>query len=118
MNAIKVKKDDLLAKLRTNRELHEDEFNRAADGYRKRVIAALELRLSQAKNGQLPQMVFNLPTPINQTKEYDMAIGMLEMSVEDVIELEEHDYKQYVLDQWGWSQNVTATNAMYTRTND
>lgn len=114
MNAIKVKKDDLLVKLKANREAHKAQFEEAAEGYRVKVIDVLTERLEDARRGKLPQLIFNLPMPINQTAQYDRVIGMLQMTVEDVIELEEQDYQQYVLDQWGWSAATTATNTMYT----
>lgn len=117
MNAIKVKKDDLLSKLRGNRETHSAQFEKAATGYRAKVIAVLEQRLDDARKGKLPNLLFNLPLPVDQTKAYDRAIGMLELSVEDIIELEEHDYQQYVLDEWNWSASTTATNSFYIAAN-
>lgn len=113
MNAIKVKKAELLGKLKANRANHSAQFDKAAKGYRKRVIEALTSRLKEARNGKLPQLIFNLPMPVDQTKAYDRAIGMLELSVDDVIELEEHDYQQYVLDEWSWSAQTTASNSFY-----
>lgn len=113
MNDIKVKKDELLAKLRANRETHSAQFEKAAAGYRKKVIEVLESRLKDARSGKLPVLIFNLPMPVDQTSAYDRAIGMLEMSVEDIIELDEHDYQQYVLDEWNWSASVTASNTFY-----
>jgi hypothetical protein len=113
MNAIKVKKSELLDKLKTNRAAHSAQFEKAVVGYRVTVIKVLEQRLEEARKGKLPQMIFNLPLPVDQTKAYDRAIGMLELSVDDHIDLEEHDYQQYVLDEWGWSAATTATNASY-----
>lgn len=113
MNAIRVKKDDLLAKLRANRENHKAVFDKAAEGYRAKVVSVLEERIADARQGKLPTLIFNLPMPMNQTAQYDRAIGMLEMTIEDTIELEEHDYQQYVMDEWGWSAATTATNSFY-----
>lgn len=113
MNAIKVKKDVLLSKLRENRRTHSTQFEKASNGYRTKVIEALEAQLKDARAGKLPRLIFNLPMPIDQTAAYDRAIGMLELTVEKIIELEEHDYQQYVLDQWSWSAQTTATNSAY-----
>lgn len=114
MNAIKVKKSELVQRLKANRSKHTTQFDAAAKGYRKRVIEVLTERLKQARSGKLPQLMFNLPMPVDQTKAYDRAIGMLELSVDDIIELEEHDYQQYVLDEWNWSAATTASNTFYT----
>jgi hypothetical protein len=113
MNAIKVNKADLLVKLRTNRATHLDQFERASERFLKIVTAELEGRLAEARKGKVPNLAWAHPMPVNQTKEYDKAIGMLEMSIEDVIELEEHDYKNYVLDEWSWSAQTTASNSRY-----
>jgi hypothetical protein len=38
MNTVKVKRDELLAKVRANRDAHRDLFLKAQEGYRKLVI--------------------------------------------------------------------------------
>lgn len=115
MNAIKVHKEALLAKLRENRTKHSAQFEEAAEGYREKIIEVLGERIAAARKGKLPTLIFNLPMPIDQTKAYDRAIGMLEMTVDDVIELEEQDYQQYVLDEWTWSASTTASNSVYLK---
>lgn len=79
------------------------------------MIDVLGQRIDEARRGKLPTLLFNLPMPMNQTAAYERVIGMLEMTVDEVIELEESDYQQYVLDQWGWSAATTATNAFYVQ---
>lgn len=115
MNAIKVRKADLLTKLYANRDAHKATFTEAMEGYREKVEKWLEERLSAAKKGRIPDMIFNLPHPIDQTKDYNRAIAMLEMSVDDEIELEEHDFQCYVQDEWAWSRQTSMTNSMYTK---
>jgi hypothetical protein len=117
MNAIKVQKSELLTRLKANRANHSAQFEKASEGYRKKVIDVLENRLADARKGKLPHLIFNMPLPVDQTKAYDRAIGMLELSVEDIIELEEHDYQQYVLDEWNWSAAAAATNTSYFQGN-
>lgn len=114
MDSIKVDKAKLLDKLRENRAKHSDQFTKAAAGYRAKVIEVLEERLTEARSGKSPNLQFYLPLPIDQTKAYDRVIGMLEMSLDDVIELEEQEYQKYVMDEWSWSAQATTTNTMYT----
>jgi hypothetical protein len=38
---------------------------------------------------------------------------MLELSVDEVLEVEEDVFNQLVLDEWGWKHNFAATSAMY-----
>lgn len=44
----------------------------------------------------------NILAPEDHTDEYDKAIGMLEMSVDDTVLITHDEYRQYVLDEWFW----------------
>ena len=114
LHTIKVKKDELLAKLVANRATHRAIFLDAQTGFREVVIHELDRRLKDARAGRAINIVFTMPAPVDQTGEYDRAIKMLEMSVDDVIELDEDQFSNFVLDEWRWKQQVHATNSMYT----
>jgi hypothetical protein len=114
LHTIKVKKADLLAKLVGNRATHRKMFLDAQTGFRKVVIQELDRRLKDARAGRGINIVFSMPAPVDQTGEYDRAIQMLEMSVDDIIELDEDQFSNFVLDEWRWKQQVQATNSRYT----
>lgn len=116
MESIKVKKEELLNVLRENRTKHRQIFEEAIEGYRKTVIAEFERRLDDAKAGRKIDIRFTLPQPVDQTKDYDRAIGMLEMTIDDVIHLEEIEYRQYVMDDWSWKQSFLTSNSTYSGT--
>lgn len=116
MESIKVKKEELLNVLRENRTKHRHIFEEAIEGYRKTVIAEFERRLDDAKAGRKIDIRFTLPQPVDQTKDYDRAIGMLEMTIDDVIHLEEIEYRQYVMDDWSWKQSFLTSNSTYSGT--
>ena len=77
------------------------------------VVEELDRRLEDAKNGRKINLYFELVEPMNQTSDYKRAIGMLEMSVEDVIELTQDEYSCYVLDEWRWSGQFAITSSRY-----
>ena len=114
MQTVKAKRDDLLVRLRKNRGEHRELFNKAQEGFRKQVIEHLDKMLADAKEGRKIRLAVALPEPIDQTKDYDRVITMLEMSVDDVVELTQGEFAQYVMDDWQWKQNVFATNTRYT----
>lgn len=116
MDTYKFKKAELLEIIRTNRDNHKAIFEEALDGYKKLVIEKLEDSLKRARNGQKVNLYFNLLEPINQTKDYNRIIKMLEMTVDDIIELDEASFSQYVMDDWSWKQNFLTSNAMYSAT--
>lgn len=113
MDRIKVRKADLLDKLRSNRTAHRDIFEAALDGYKAKVIEILEDRLAKARAGKRVNTYIQLTQPMDQTKDYDRAIGMLEMSTEKEVVLSEKDYQQYVLDDWSWKGQFTSSNKLY-----
>lgn len=116
MNSINVKKIDLLTTLRENREKHRTIFLEATEGYREAAIKELDAMLEDAKAGRKIRRSLTLVEPQDQTRDYDRAIRMLEMSQDDVIELEEHDFAQYVLDDWAWKRQFLLSNSAYSVT--
>ena len=116
MNSIKVKKSELLDVLKKNRGNHRIIFLEASEGYRAAAIEELDKMLADAKAGRKIRRSLTLVEPQDQTRDYDRAIRMLEMSTDDVIELEEHDFAQYVLDDWSWKRQFLLSNSTYSPT--
>lgn len=115
MNAITVDRNDLLIILRKNRDEHRDLFLRAQEGFREEFIKILESRLEDARKNKRVDMHIALDVPIDQTKEYDRAIKMLEMTLKETIDLSENDFKNYVMNDWSWMPQVTISNTKYLK---
>jgi tRNA A37 N6-isopentenylltransferase MiaA len=115
MQNVKVKKDELLATVRKNRDGHRDLFLKAQAGYREDAIAELDRMLREARDGKKIRRGFTMPEPIDRTGDYDTVINMLEMSVDDVVELQFHEFAQYVRDQWSWKRDVDLVNMSYLK---
>lgn len=116
MRDVRVNKADLLKIVQSNRNNHRKIFQEAQEGFKKEVIKQLEMRLTDAKNGKRINGSFHLEAPIDQTREYDRVISMLNMSVDDIVELDEESYAQYVLDQWAWRHSFLMSNSAYSGT--
>lgn len=110
-----IKKDQLLAILRENRENHMAEFEQAVEGYRSRREAQLEEQLAAIRRGRLTAKWESLPVPFNQQKDYDRVIRLIELDISDTVTLDEGEVAQYVMDDWHWKQNFTASNAYYVQ---
>lgn len=116
MNAVRVSKSMLLETLKRNRAEHRKIFLEALDGYRKEAIKQLEAQLERAKSGKKFSVYISLTQPQDQTKDYDRAIGMLELSLDTEISLPETDYRNYVLDEWNWKAQFLSSNVAYSAT--
>jgi hypothetical protein len=92
MNDVKVKREELLNKVRANRDAHRSLFLLAQEGYRKLVIEELDKMLANARAGLPIKRSVSLTEPSDHTKDYDRVVAMLEMSVEETITLEAQDF--------------------------
>lgn len=114
MEIVKVKREDLLKTLQKNRTEHREIFLEAIDGYRKAAMKALEDRIREAKANKRVSLHFRLEEPQDQTKQYDRIIKMLEMSVDEVIELTQQEFANYVMDDWSWMDQFLHSNVSYS----
>lgn len=114
MRDVRVPKDELVAILTKNREAHREIFLEAVEGYRKRVVEILEDHLARVKAGKLERVSISLPEPADHTRDYDRALGMLEMSVDEEVLIDEQRYSELVMDDWGWKNQFLTTNSAYS----
>ena len=113
MQQVKVNKKELLMVLKLNRAKHLEEFNSASKIFIQDAIEKLQSMLTTAQNkGKIIQSL-GLTEPVSYVSSYDTAIKMLEMSVDDIIELSQQEFIQYVEDSWGWKQSFVTTTSMY-----
>lgn len=109
---ITVKKEELLAKLRENRDIHVKEFNEAKEGFHQAYMDKIDDLIKRANDGDYKFRV-EIIKPESHEKEYNTIIAMLEMSVEDEIELDEASFRNFVLDEWDWSKAFLEATAFY-----
>lgn len=117
MNSIKMNRTELLEIVQNNRIKHVKEYDEAVQDYLEAVVVIAKNNLKKAKTGDRAKFKFeSFPTaPKSYENDYDKAIRMIELSVDDVIEVEEHTFSQLVLDEWTWKQSFSVSNAAYKR---
>lgn len=116
MNPVRVKRVELINKLKSNRERHHALFIEAQDGFRITVIEELEKSLKAAREGGEIRTSIPLQQPQDYTENYDNLIAMLTMSVDDEIPLSFEDFQAYVLDKWHWAVQAHFLNSTYAET--
>lgn len=114
METVKVKKNELLATIIKNRAEHKDIFLEAQKGFRETAIRILDERLAEARKGKRINLSFSLPEPVDHTPDYDRIIKMLNMSTDDIVELTDDHFAQYVMDDWSWKRQWFASNVNYS----
>jgi hypothetical protein len=116
MNAIKMKREELLFIVRANKEKHVTEFIESVEDFKLLVLKVANANAKLAKTADLEKFkeIKHVPTaPRSYEDSYRRAIRMLELSVEDIIEIEEDVFNQLVLDEWNWKTSFMASNSMY-----
>jgi hypothetical protein len=116
MNAIKMNRLELLDIVRANRITHVQQYIESVEDYKGLVLRLAAANLKIAKTANLDEFtkLKAIPgAPTSYEDAYKRAIRMLELSVEDVIEVEEDVFNQLVLDEWSWKRSFTATTQSY-----
>ena len=116
MKTVKIKREELLAVVRENKEKHIAEYNESVEDFKKAVVVITKNNLKLVNTGELDSIakVKNLPAvPNSYEQSYTRAIRMLELSIEDIIELDDTTFNQLVLDEWGWKSNFQLSGSLY-----
>lgn len=116
MRVVKVNKTELLEIVRKNQISHVAQYDEAVADYKALALQIAKDNMKLAKKGTLADIaaMSHMPSPpVSYEAAYTRAIRMLEMSVENVLELEEYIFNQLVMDEWDWKQAFSTSNTMY-----
>lgn len=121
LKIIPVEKKRLIEALTANREAHQKAYNEAVIDYwkalNKQVPALIKPIGDQAFGNFAKQLdVINKITfPENHAPDYDRALQMLDWSVDDEVMISEHEFCQYIQDDWSWKRGTASNYAMLKR---
>ena len=113
MRTITVNIRDLLIEVENNHDRHVDVYKRAMVGYSRAAHQWLSETLNAFEMGEHPSMTFREPMPVDHSDDYERTLAMLRMAVGETIEIDEREFAQYVMDDWGWKREWAVTNAAY-----
>lgn len=116
MNSIKMNRLQLLVIVKDNLEKHLKDYTESVEDYKAGVLKLTTANLKLAKTGDTEKFsqIKAIPqAPRSYEKEYNRAIRMLELSVEEVIDIEEDIFNQLVLDEWSWKHQFVASASLY-----
>jgi len=116
MRNVNINKQELLDILRSNKEKHVSDYKEGVQDYFSAVLKLVERNLELARSGDLSTVAKISPMPPAPTSyesAYNRASRMLELSVDDVIELDEQTFNQLVLDEWAWKSMFAGTTQSY-----
>lgn len=117
MPDVKVKKEELLATLKANLKAHQAEVKSLLLSRQTEIAEYLTMQLDKISESDTyqPKENIHFPLPKDNSKSYEKAIRMVEMSVDETITLNEMQFDQLVMDNWHWKQDLLATSALYKK---
>ena len=118
MEKIKVEKKTLIDALVKNRAEHKRIYDEAFQGFKEEAIETAGKILDAAKDAEhlgVIRLSLGLTPPANNLKDYDRAIGMLEMSIDNEVEITSLEFQHYIQDDWGWKNSFLLSNTKYLK---
>lgn len=116
MRNVKLNKNELLDIVRKNKDKHVAEYKESVQDYCDAALKIAQANLKLAKTGEMSKIgeMQDMPRePTTYETSYTRAVRMLELSVDEVIELDETTFNQLVLDEWSWKSSFTQTSTFY-----
>ncbi len=114
LNNLKFKKGEVLAALKKNLEEHRKIVREAQEGYRRQFEQELEKKLVDLRDGERVNPHSELVVPPHHVEDYERAIQILEMCIDEEVELDEHEFQAYVRGQWRWRRDFLLANSSYS----
>lgn len=109
MDLVKVRKSELLAKLRENLEKHNAILKKAKAQYWVALESRLSKMIERVKQHREVDLYVDITEPQDHSEDYDLAIAMLDMSVDDVIGLTPQEFSKYIMNKWAWRSEFVST---------
>ena len=111
MKTVTVDKQRLLEILKANKETYLAELVEARKEYTQSTRELLEQALASLT--AFKDVTIMQTAPIDQSYEYDRAISMLELSVDDTVTLDQREFDNYVHNKWQFVQHLSALRTTY-----
>jgi len=113
---VRVDRKSLLDTLTVNRAKHQTIVKEARVGYLVKAKEAVSARLKELEAGRPVPLTFALAPPRDHTNVYDTAIRMMEIHLDEAIVLDSEQVRHLIMDEWDWSSQFLASNAVYSGT--
>ncbi len=116
MRTVKINKAELLSIVRDNKQKHIAEYAESVEDYKAAAIKLANEHVALAATGDIKEIAkikSAPPVPVSYEDSYSRAIRMLELSVDEVIEIEDDVFNQLVLDEWDWKHTFAANATLY-----
>lgn len=110
---VNVSRIALIDALKKGLELHRSQFIEADRDYKAAVLAFQTAAQERTARGDFSDFRMNLHAPENKEQEYIDIIEMMEVSVDEVVQIDKDAFKAFYKNEWPWSAGFLAASAGY-----
>ena len=110
---VNVKRLELLEMLKKNKAIFISEYKQAMIDFKQKMIGELEAALIKANAGELEKLYISVSPPTDHSDDYQEVIDMMEVSVDDVINLDSEAFKAYYKNEWSWTNQFKTLVGSY-----
>lgn len=120
---LEFEKSYVLSKLKENERVHRETYEDALKNWHQKMLTDLR-RLAREFKKATPkdsldinlynQLISENTQPRSYLTEYEIAIEWIENSVDEKILLTQSQFRQYIKDNWEWTDEFIVANAKYT----
>ena len=107
-------KGEVLERLQTNLAKHKKVIEEARAAFVKRCRRILKKELKKVGQGRIQNMNVSLRAPEDHSGEYETAIEMMQLHVEDHVTLSTAEVRSLMMDKWDWMQQFLMTNYAFS----
>lgn len=114
MKQVRVLTTSLKKRVSLNREAHRAEYHKAVEGWARESAGLLRKDLDMLETGERRKLTVIDPLPKDHLGDYDRALEMIDMSIDESQLLDEDEFRHYVMDDWTWKVNWVSSTSKYT----
>ena len=117
LNNLSFRCDEILDKIKENREKHIKEFEESKKNFLIVIVGAAKemlekvsaLTMDKSNFGSFSQDL-SVPVPHSNVEDYDRVIDMLTRATDEEINLDQTLFEQLIQDKWAWSRSHRFSN--------
>lgn len=110
---IKINKKDLIIQIEENKKEHIEEYEKAIKAFKIESLKQLRTLIERVTDNKIDNISLKLTIPIDNSENYDKIMEMFLWEVNDMVELSQEEFKEYVQDETSTSLNAKFSNTMY-----
>lgn len=141
LSTIRLSRQSLFEVVEKNKDIHANQFAEAYVGWKvqiieqleedlkeqhrqyrrvlkdeKKKVAAAKERLDRVQSGdfETDKPYFRTRCPEHHIKDYNGTLKKLELSLDKELELEQHEFNRFVMDEWEWKETFSSTHICYS----